>query len=93
MIVAAAGLALLRQPARSIRRHLAATGITILVLGTLTAVFDSLMIAAELFYYSPEHLAGLHLGLAPIEDFAYPLAAALGLPALWWVLTRRKEGE
>lgn len=91
--VVAAVLALLAQPAERIRRHLAATGITILVLAVLTAVFDSLMIGAGLFYYSPAHLSGIFIGLAPIEDFAYPLAAALGLPALWWMLTRRKERE
>lgn len=91
--VVVAMLALLGQPVARIRRHLAATGITILVLAVLTAVFDSLMIGAGLFYYSPEHLTGLFIGLAPIEDFAYPLAAALGLPALWWVLTRGRERE
>lgn len=91
--VVVAALALLGQPAARIRRHLAATGMTILVLGALTAVFDSLMIAAGLFHYSPDHLTGLYIGLAPIEDFAYPLAAALALPALWWMLTRRKKSE
>lgn len=91
--VLVAVLALLGQPAARIRRHLAATGITIVVLVVLTAVFDSLMIAAGLFHYCPDYLTGLYIGLAPIEDFAYPLAAAIGLPALWWMLTRRKERE
>ncbi|TFD60238.1 lycopene cyclase domain-containing protein [Cryobacterium suzukii] len=49
----------------------------------LTAVFDNLMIAAGLFSYDPKHISGLLIGLAPIEDFAYPVAAALLLPALW----------
>lgn len=54
----------------------------------LTAIFDSLMIAAGLFTYTPELISGLHVGLAPIEDFAYPLAIVIALPALWAVLTR-----
>lgn len=49
----------------------------------LTAVFDSVMIAAGLFGYRPQALSGVYVGLAPIEDFAYPLAAAVLLPALW----------
>ncbi|WP_138445066.1 lycopene cyclase [Sinomonas susongensis] len=53
------------------------------VLLVLTAVFDSAMIAVGLFGYRPEALSGLFVGLAPVEDFAYPLAAAVMLPALW----------
>ena len=56
-----------------------ALGLTLL----LTAVFDNLMIGAGLFRYDPAHISGLFIGLAPIEDFAYPLAAAVLLPALW----------
>lgn len=81
--------ALLRRPARGIRRHLLATAMTMALLIALTAVFDSVMISAGLFHYSGEHLVGWFIGLAPIEDFAYPIAAALLLPALWWMLTRR----
>lgn len=59
---------------------------TTLVLLVLTAVFDNLMIAAGLFSYRREALAGPHIGLAPIEDFAYPLVAGFMLSALWLVL-------
>ena len=59
----------------------------------LTAVFDNLMIGAGLFSYDPEHISGLFVGLAPIEDFAYPLAAAILLPALWVLLGRTKLGR
>ncbi|MDQ2623832.1 MAG: lycopene cyclase domain-containing protein, partial [Actinomycetota bacterium] len=65
-----------------------AVGVTAVALVVLTAVFDSLMIAAGLFHYEPGALAGLHLGLAPVEDFAYPLATAILLPALWVTLVR-----
>ena len=55
----------------------------------LTAVFDNLMILAGLMVYSQDTTSGLLIGLAPLEDFAYPLAGLLLLPALW-LLTRPK---
>lgn len=67
--------------------------LTIIVLFLLTAVFDTVMIATRLFHYSPDHLLGIHIGLAPIEDFAYPLAGALLLPALWAALRARRRAR
>lgn len=67
----------------------AAVAVTIGALFVLTAVFDNIMIGLELFHYAPEHISGVQMGLAPVEDFAYPLAIAVLLPALWAVLTRR----
>lgn len=64
--------------------------VTALVLCALTAAFDSLMIASGLFHYAPEHLLGITVGLAPLEDFAYPLAGVLLLPALWAALRARR---
>lgn len=72
------------------RASLAGIGITIAVLFVLTAVFDTLMIATGLFHYSPGHLLGIHIGLAPLEDFAYPIAGAVLLPALWAALRARR---
>lgn len=89
-VVAATGLTL------ASRRHgadPAAVVVTIVVLFTLTAVFDTVMIATGLFHYSPDHLLGWHIGLAPVEDFAYPLAGALLLPALWAALHTRKASR
>jgi lycopene cyclase domain-containing protein len=73
------------------RPHGAAVALTLLALLLLTAVFDTVMIATGLFHYAPEQLVGLHVGLAPIEDFAYPLAGAILLPALWVFLRARRE--
>lgn len=67
--------------------------ITIGSLFLLTAVFDTIMIASGLFHYSPDHLLGLHIGLAPVEDFAYPLAGAILLPALWAALRSRRSAR
>jgi lycopene cyclase domain-containing protein len=57
----------------------------------LTAVFDNLMIVAGLFAYTDERTSGLRIGLAPLEDFAYPIAVAILLPALWGFLGRRRD--
>ncbi|WP_424448162.1 lycopene cyclase domain-containing protein [Microbacterium arborescens] len=58
------------------------------VLIALTAVFDNAMIAAGLFTYPDQHLSGLRIGLAPIEDFAYPLCAAYLIPAVATLLEK-----
>ncbi|GAB2876985.1 lycopene cyclase domain-containing protein [Nocardioides pacificus] len=63
-----------------------ATGITAVVLLVLTAVFDNLMIGLDLFRYSDDQISGLHIGLAPIEDFAWPVAVVAALPSLWLLL-------
>jgi lycopene cyclase domain-containing protein len=57
-------------------------------LTALTAVFDNLMIGARLFEYAPALISGARVGLAPLEDFGYPLAAVVALPPLWALLTR-----
>lgn len=75
---------------RGHRPRLAAIALTAAVLVILTAVFDSAMIAAGLFHYSSGHLLGVHIGLAPLEDFAYPLAGAVLLPATWAFLHGRR---
>ena len=59
-----------------------------LILAIMTLVFDNLLIAARIDSYPPQYLLGLKLGLAPIEDFAYCLAAAIIVPLLWERLTR-----
>lgn len=71
--------------------RLGALTLTALALLVLTAVFDTVMIATGLFHYAPTQLAGVHIGLAPLEDFAYPLAGVLLLPALWTALRTRRS--
>lgn len=94
VLVAVAGtvmcLILARQPDRQQSKWLPwlAMAITVTVLFGLTAIFDNLMIWAQLFHYAPERLSGLRVSLAPLEDFSYPLAVALLLPALWIALQR-----
>lgn len=68
-----------------------ASAVTAIVLLLLTAVFDNVMIAAGLFDYPAEHLSGIRIGLAPLEDFAYPLCAAFGVPAVAALLPDRRH--
>ncbi len=72
-----------------LRARMAASAITAAVLIVLTAVFDNLMIAAGLFAYPEELISGWRIGLAPVEDFAYPLCAAYLVPAIHALLSRR----
>jgi lycopene cyclase domain-containing protein len=70
-------------------RRMAASGISAAVLLALTAVFDNAMIAAGLFTYPAEHISGLRVGLAPLEDLAYPVCAAFLVPAVFVLLPGR----
>lgn len=91
LIPPAAVLALavvLRRPGR---RWWLTTALSLLVLLVLTAVFDTAMIAADLFRFADEDLLGIRIGLAPLEDLAWPLAAILLLPSLWLLLTPAEE--
>ncbi|MCT9820432.1 lycopene cyclase domain-containing protein [Microbacterium sp. W1N] len=68
--------------------RLRASLVTAAALVVLTAVFDNVMIALDLFTYPKEHLSGLRIGLAPLEDFSYPLCAAFLVPAVHALLRR-----
>ena len=74
-------------------KHWKAVGLAFAALAILTAVFDSVMIGMELFHYDASHILGVKIGLAPIEDFAYPLAGVVALPGLWMWLTRKRKGS
>lgn len=64
-----------------------AVGLSAAILLLLTAVFDNLMIQMGFFGYNPDWISGVFVGVAPLEDFAYPLAAVVLLPALWTLFT------
>lgn len=84
-------LATARRPAFG--RRMAASGVAAAVLFALTAVFDNVMIQAGLFTYPAEHLSGLRIGLAPLEDFSYPVCAAFLVPAVFALLPRPDRPE
>jgi lycopene cyclase domain-containing protein len=84
-------LATVRRPAFG--RRMAASALAAAVLMVLTAIFDNAMIAAGLVVYPPEHLSGISIGLAPIEDFSYSVCAAFLVPAVFSLLGRRRTPE
>ncbi|WP_236006485.1 lycopene cyclase domain-containing protein [Clavibacter zhangzhiyongii] len=61
------------------------------ILLVMTLIFDNIMIQVGLVGYDPDKLVGLILGVAPIEDFAYAIAALVLLPAVWYLLRRRRS--
>ncbi|MBC7442887.1 MAG: lycopene cyclase domain-containing protein [Ramlibacter sp.] len=92
VLAAAVFLVAVRRRALS-RRGVAATLIALAVVLVLTAIFDNIMIGIGLVDYDPDRIVGLRIGVAPIEDFAYPVGAALLLPAVWALLDRHTAGE
>lgn len=77
----------LRCRGSSWRKDAAHSGVALLVMLALTAIFDNLMIAAGLFDYGQHTLSGARIGLAPIEDFLYAACAVFFMAGLWWCAT------
>ena len=83
-------VALVALAARRTTRWIAvliATGILLV----LTAIFDNIMIGIGLVDYDRALISGVFIGRAPLEDFAYAVAAAVLLPSLWALLGRKRE--
>jgi lycopene cyclase domain-containing protein len=76
---------------RGRRRRWLAVLITLGVLLLVSAVFDNVMIGVGLVGYDPAKISGVFVGVAPLEDFAYAVAAAVLLPSLWMLLERGRE--
>ena len=87
LVASVVALATVRRPRFGAR--MTASALTAAGLCALTAVFDNAMIAAGLFTYPEELISGIRVGLAPIEDFAYPIAAAFLVPAVATLLGAR----
>ncbi len=71
---------------RGDRRAWARLAVAAAAVLALTAVFDSIMIAADLFRFDEALLLGVRVGLAPVEDLAYALIAVLIAAAMWRLL-------
>ena len=64
----------------------ASVGLVLGVVLLMTAVFDNVMIGVGLVGYAPEKISGAFIGIAPLEDFAYAIAAVVLLPSLWCLI-------
>lgn len=62
------------------------------IVGVLTAIFDNAIIGFGIVDYDPGKISGVRIGFAPIEDFAYTLAGAVLIPALWSLFGRGPKG-
>lgn len=65
-----------------------AVGVGLVVLVGLTVVFDSVIVRAGIVGYDTSRTLGVRMGVAPVEDLAYAVAAGLLLPALWHLAGR-----
>jgi lycopene cyclase domain-containing protein len=81
VLVALAALLVRRAP---LWRVLGLTALGVLV---LTAVFDNVLVGAGIVGYDASRISGAFVGVAPLEDFSYAIAAVLLLPSLWRLLT------
>jgi len=71
------------------RRPRRALLVTLVVLFVLTAVFDNLIVGLSIVDYDPAKILGIHIGVAPVEDFMYALLAVILVPAIWHKLEKR----
>jgi len=89
LVVALAATALVMRRAPYWR----AIAVTAGILLVMTAVFDNVMISVGLVGYSADAISGAFVGVAPLEDFAYTIAAVVALPCLWTLLGSRRRSE
>ena len=68
-----------------------ATWRTLITLVIATIAGDNLIIAGGIVQYDPTKILGIFIGVAPVEDFAYSVIAALLIPAIWTSLKRLEK--
>ncbi|MEY4981192.1 MAG: hypothetical protein RL174_530 [Actinomycetota bacterium] len=71
----------------------ASIGLTLVAMLALTAVFDNVIILSGTVAYDSTKIIGWMIGVAPIEDFAYTIAAVFLVPALWVIFSRRANSK
>ena len=64
----------------------ASVGLVLGVVLLMTAVFDNVMIGVGLVGYDEQKISGAFIGIAPLEEFAYAIAAVVLLPSLWCLI-------
>lgn len=80
-----------------LRRTLARAGVGVLVslvgVFVLTTVFDNVIILTGVVDYDHSLTSGIRIGVAPIEDYAYSVFAAVALPAVWLIVPAKRKTE
>ena len=57
----------------------------------ITVVFDNVIVGSGLVAYDPNKISGLKIGMVPIEDLAYTIAAVVIVPSVWSAMINRKK--
>ena len=60
----------------------------LVVMLTMTAIFDNVIIGLGIVKYHESAILGLRVGLAPIEDFGYTVATVFLITTLWSKLSQ-----
>ena len=68
-------------------------GLAAIPLLILTAIFDNILVGTGIVGYDETLISGAKIGVAPLEDFAYAIAALVLLPSLWALLGPRKAAN
>ena len=57
----------------------------------ITVVFDNVIVGSGIVAYDPNKISGLKIGMVPIEDLAYTIAAVVIVPSVWSAMINRKK--
>jgi lycopene cyclase domain-containing protein len=63
--------------------------LTLGIILAITIIGDSIIIGLGIVDYSVQKNIGISIGVAPIEDFFYPIAAAILIPSLWELIGKK----
>ena len=67
--------------------------VPVLVLMVMTAIFDNFIVAFGIVSYDESKLSGIKILYAPIEDFAYTVAAVILVPTLWGLFSKQRDSK
>lgn len=68
-----------------------AVGLSAIVVLIMTVVFDNVLVGLGIVGYTPDRISGVLIGVAPLEDLSYAVAALVLLPCLWTLLGARSR--
>lgn len=74
---------------KKLKKPSTAWWLTLAIILALTAIFDPLIIAADIVGYNESLILGVKLFGAPIEDFFYAVYAVALIPLIWLRLEER----